>query len=333
METRKVQLTGGSTYTVSLPKSWAKEMGVTKNSLLGLMVQDDGSILVTPYLKDEMSEKMKLFNEAELGGYDSALRQLVGAYVMGYDKIEIHSTKRISHEVRKAVRSFTDTVIGPEVVDDGLNSMTLTDLSDTKKLSFDLSVRRMYLIISSMMESLELVLENHDLQIASEVIDRDRELNRLNWLVARQYNKLMKDPQMIETLGTTKERGMNLMLISRILERIGDHADRIANGVIDMKGDLSDGNKREIIFSLKMSKESLDMAMNSLFKKDMAMANMAMKQGEKVEERYQKMIEMVVSQKTKDTLLLGYMVESIFRIARYSKDISECVINILVDME
>ena len=34
MEVRKVQITGGSTYTVSLPKEWATESGIEAGSKL-----------------------------------------------------------------------------------------------------------------------------------------------------------------------------------------------------------------------------------------------------------------------------------------------------------
>jgi len=46
METRKVQLSGGTTYTVSLPKKWAQEHGIGSGSVLALHPSGDGSLLV-----------------------------------------------------------------------------------------------------------------------------------------------------------------------------------------------------------------------------------------------------------------------------------------------
>lgn len=46
METRKVQLAGGSTYTVSLPKQWAEEHGVEAGAQLLVAPHDDGSLTV-----------------------------------------------------------------------------------------------------------------------------------------------------------------------------------------------------------------------------------------------------------------------------------------------
>jgi len=46
MEARKVQLTGGSTYTVSIPKGWAGEHGIEAGVQLHLYPHEDGSIEV-----------------------------------------------------------------------------------------------------------------------------------------------------------------------------------------------------------------------------------------------------------------------------------------------
>ncbi len=42
MEIRKVQITGGSSYVVTLPKDWAESLKIKKNDPLGLIVQPDG---------------------------------------------------------------------------------------------------------------------------------------------------------------------------------------------------------------------------------------------------------------------------------------------------
>ena len=333
METRKVQLTGGSTFTISLPKSWATEVGIKKNSIVGLIPQTDGRLVVTPFINEEPEVKRKIFDESDLLDFDRTLRCLVGAYVMGYDHMEIRTNERLSHEVRKAIRTFSDTVIGPEIVDDSLNCVSLTDLSDSRKLTFDKSVRRMYLIVNAMLESLEIAILKNDRAMAEEVIDRDRELNRLNWLVARQYNKLMREPQLVETLGTSKERGLNLMLIARIQERIGDHADRIADNIISLERGLSKKKANGLVEALKASQHAYDNAMRSLFKKDMELANVSMNQVGDAVALCDALTEELSFDKGADTLNYAYMIESTQRIARYSKDISEAVINILVDIE
>ncbi|ELY75364.1 phosphate uptake regulator PhoU, partial [Natrinema pallidum DSM 3751] len=47
METRKVQVTGGSTYTVSLPKTWATDNDVSAGTTVEFYPEDD-ALLLTP---------------------------------------------------------------------------------------------------------------------------------------------------------------------------------------------------------------------------------------------------------------------------------------------
>ncbi|MCK4238433.1 MAG: AbrB/MazE/SpoVT family DNA-binding domain-containing protein, partial [Candidatus Lokiarchaeota archaeon] len=43
MEIRKVQITGGSSFTITLPKEWITQMKINKNDTLGLTPQSDGT--------------------------------------------------------------------------------------------------------------------------------------------------------------------------------------------------------------------------------------------------------------------------------------------------
>ena len=48
MEVRKVQKTGGSSYIITLPKEWVNSSNIKKNDALGMIVQTDGTLLITP---------------------------------------------------------------------------------------------------------------------------------------------------------------------------------------------------------------------------------------------------------------------------------------------
>ena len=46
-EQRKLQVTGGSTYILSLPKEWVTRNQLKKGSLMVLCEEDDGSLSIT----------------------------------------------------------------------------------------------------------------------------------------------------------------------------------------------------------------------------------------------------------------------------------------------
>ena len=67
-----------------------------------------------------------------------------------------------------------------------------------------------------------------DLAMAQSVLDRDDQLDALKTLVFRELlTHMLRDPATIEP-------ALDLVLISRHLERIGDHATNVAEDVIFM---------------------------------------------------------------------------------------------------
>ena len=67
---------------------------------------------------------------------------------------------------------------------------------------------------------------SRDMAIAQHVLDRDDELDDLKSQVFRDLLTLMiEDPTVVEP-------GIDLILVSRHLERVGDHATNIAEDVI-----------------------------------------------------------------------------------------------------
>ena len=61
MDVRKVQVTGGSSFVITLPKEWANSINLKKNDPLGIVVQPDGSLIISPPDKLESDSSVKVF--------------------------------------------------------------------------------------------------------------------------------------------------------------------------------------------------------------------------------------------------------------------------------
>ncbi len=59
METRKVQVTGKSTYVVSLPKKWVTSVQLRNGDSIALIPMPDGTMLINPKLKKTEKELTK----------------------------------------------------------------------------------------------------------------------------------------------------------------------------------------------------------------------------------------------------------------------------------
>ena len=125
MDTRKVQVTGKSTYIVTLPKRWAVDSGLVAGSLVRISYRDDGSITITPPAHDSNPPAKRL--ELDGKGMDVIMRDIIGAYVMGYSAIEIYAD-HIPKETKKKIKTISQNLIGIEVVEETDNKIVIQDL-------------------------------------------------------------------------------------------------------------------------------------------------------------------------------------------------------------
>lgn len=123
METRKVQLTGGSSFIVTLPKEWIEKNGIKAKDAVGIIEQRDGTILITPENFKKQSYREKEFDLDTINDPVFLFRLLIGAYMMGYSEINLKSSKNIGTEFRKSIQKFVQAAIGFEIMEE--NSETI----------------------------------------------------------------------------------------------------------------------------------------------------------------------------------------------------------------
>ena len=274
MEIRKVQITGGSSFVVTLPKEWIKSLNIKKNDPLGLLRQSDGTLLVTPKMVEKQEQKIKVFDIKEKTEPEYLLRQLIGAYIAGYNSIGIKSIDKIPSNIRTSVRKFIQTTIGQEVIEETDSSIIIKDLLNPTEMPFKSTIKRMHLVVKSMHEDSINALETGNRKIAEEIVPRDNDVDRLHWLVARQHNIILENISLAKKMGITIEITSTYYLISRIIERIGDHVVRTAENIISLTGKSLD---KQITDKIKSASELalniVNKSIGSFFRKDIRASN------------------------------------------------------------
>lgn len=328
-ENRKVQKTGGSTYIVSLPKSWVLEKEIEAGDSLILSTQEDGSIVVNPEREYEKKANRKKVEIKEQES-ESLIRSLIGIYMAGYSKIELKDPSGIDPEMRNAIMDFTRRVIGPEIIEESENRIILRDLIDPSEFSQRKALRRMYLIVKKMHEDAIDSFEEEDDKLASDVIDRDSDVDRLYWMITKHYNMVLSNPKLIESLKISRERSLSYMLVSRALERIGDHASRIAENSSSISDGLKEDLKEEIGEESQIAMDVLEASVDAFFKEDDKRANQAIELRREIENLNDELMLKVKEEKKENVTPLSYILESISRTASYATDISEININYIM---
>jgi phosphate uptake regulator len=334
MEIRRVQMTGGSSYIITLPKEWIKSLNIKKNDSVGLLTQSNGTLLITPKLDREQIQKIKEFDVNNITNQDFLLRRLIGAYIAGYNSIEIKSSTRMTPAVKMTVRKFTQTTIGQEIVEESDTNIIIKDLLNPTEMPFDRTIKRMYIIVKGMHEDIMTAIQRNDKKLTEDVLLRDNEVDRLHWLVARQHNIILQNVNFAEKMGITIKFATTSFLISRIIERIGDHVIRIGKNALNISNKKIDENLMTSLQSASiMSSEIFNNSITSFIRKDVKSANNTIESVSKLDTKCKEISRLALEKKGEFIVSIGYIIESIRRIGDYSGDISEHVINYLTGEE
>jgi phosphate uptake regulator len=334
VDIRRVQVTGGASFVVTLPKEWAEEQKIRKNDPVGMTVQPDGTLLISKNTSDEMLQQIKNIDCTTIGDPAFLFRLLIGTYIMGFNMIRLTSKQGFPPFVRSVVRDFTQMTIGQEVVEETETLIAIKDLLNPAEMPFDNTIKRMFVIVKNMHKDAITALETQNRTLGEDVIKRDIDADRLNWLIARQTNMIMLHATLSRKMGISPDMAMHYYILSRIIERIGDHAVRIAEHAIPLMETPLDKKTLNVIKKASaMSLEIFNRSIVSFFNRDLKEANRNIESISVLETLCGEIGTIELNQNTQVAISLNYIAESIRRAGEYAGDISETVINLLVEQE
>ncbi|QFU82512.1 phosphate uptake regulator PhoU [Natronorubrum aibiense] len=321
METRKVQVTGGSTYTVSLPKTWALDNDVSSGTTVEIYSEDD-MLFVTPQ-QDTTHQKGHL-DVSTLEG-EQLTRAVLTMYVSGFDIIELESSE-ISTAQRRSIRSAIQGLIGVEVVEEGTDSVVIQDLLDSSELSIVNAVTRMRLIATSMLEDAVRALVENDNEIAADVIDRDDDVDRLWLVVSRIFRATLRSPRAAEALGVSREDCFDYHSSARQLERVADHAVKISQ-LARKLGDVPEGVADALLELNADASAILEKSLDALFADDSdeaaQLGHDALESVLDIDEHTRTIDDMLRELDSVQAQSLGLILDSLSRSADYGGNIAE----------
>lgn len=319
METRKVQVTGGSTYTVSLPKTWATNNEVSAGSEIEFHLEDE-SLLLSPR-SDETTAEGTL-DVTDLSGSELT-RAVVMMYVNGFDVITLETTN-VDAAQRRTIRKATQEMAGLEVIEETSERVSLQDLLDSSQLSIHDAITRMRLVSLTMLLDAVDALCAGDADLAADVIERDDDVDRLWYMAARVFRSALRNPDGATDIDLSREKCFDYRSSARQLERVADHATKIAKIASEVE-DVSD-EVAEALISLHDSVEAvIETAMDALLADDdaLGLANDAMSAIEEIDDHVQAVDGLLHDSDSEQIQRLGLVVDSLSRSADYGGNIAE----------
>lgn len=214
MKVRKLQLVGGSSYMVSLPKEWVSQYGLKQGDEVILNEYDDTIIIQPQREKEEVKVSVK-----EIPSYERRfLKRFIGSiYSLGVDKIEIEDREAAKHITE--ISEISHHFIGMEVLDASNEKIILHcfTIPDFDVLTI---IRRMFQILTGILSEIESIAEGEERKIEEKIRRFEEDFDRLYLLSVRLVNRGMKKITVSEwdelrfLLGTR--------LVSKFFEEIAD---------------------------------------------------------------------------------------------------------------
>ncbi len=325
MEARKVQITGKSTYMITLPKKWAVDVGLQPGSLVSITYRDDGTLLLTPTMTQPYISRKRLKIDGDM---NELKMDIIGAYVMGHQFIELHASL-IPQEIGKEVKELCKNLIGSEIVEETRNKIVIYDILNPGEFTIEKGLKRMYALVSGMLKDLIEFFEMRiDEEMLSEIVAGDEEVDRVYLLILKQFIRRLKAGWVSREDQLDLVEAFHYRLAADNIERIGDHTVKIANTLrsIDFNKDVPRDITGRLVEVGKDSLDSIEKSVVSLRSTDTKLASRVLSNNARLKEKLSELNRMTIA--TPNALPLGIITDSISRIGDYAENIAELAIDL-----
>ncbi len=321
---RRIQVVGGTTYTISLPRSWVIEAGLGKGSLVSLETLPDGSLLIKP-VKEGVRERPAKNTVIEYRGegFSRLLRTIISHYIAGARSMEIRYREEDYSTVKKVLEQLLEILFGVELLESEPGLFKLYSVLDDYAVGFWDAYRKMRRGVIGMLEGLIRGITEENRVLLEATVERDNLVDRLYLYLVRQMTRALLEGLAHQVLGvrSTAETPHTFLAI-KSLERIGDHT------VIIARLSLEDGGLDKIrpyLDDLRQVSECVHNATSLL--EDPGTSTLD--EAHRIADMSAAVRRRLRDEKTRErSLHATRALDSMERIASYAQDITEAVINI-----
>lgn len=275
MESRKIQKSVSGSFLLTIPKKWMEREGLKDGTIVNLLEEEDGSIRLLHSGSASQNGNECTFGIEDLNSSNALKRKIEACYVSGSDVITITSKKTMSPEWKKTIRSSLMYLIGTEISDEHHNRVQLRTIVDPTRFPIKDVLKRLFIVVSGMYsESLKGFWDGNP-EIASDVLGRKEEVEKLYRLMIRQLIISSRSASFAKNFGIKGTDEMIMFAIAgRDLWRVGFYSRDIAKQIINLNSDIDEKIKEDIAELHSASMRMLEDAMASFLMSDFSQADM-----------------------------------------------------------
>ena len=229
--TRRVQRTGSSSLSITLPKAWTDSMNLQIGDSLRFRDLGEGRLEISPSRTEGVTDSRQKLLRVDVTGLHPRLlaRLLVGAYITGQDQILLTSPAGIGAEQRAEVRRTVAHVLGMTVVEEESGAMEVQNFIDPGKYQFHRLLAQVVRILRTELDACRSSLAGGPKEALEQLGPMEDEVDRLYLLMVRQLLLSSDDFQVARDIGVESHHyQIGNRLIAKVLEVTGDLASGFA---------------------------------------------------------------------------------------------------------
>ena len=246
---RKLQLVAGSTYSLSLPKEWIKDLGLKPQQELILNEDDNRNLTIFPgdFVSSDSSSV-----DVYVENYMDKIEQVIcSLYYHGFENINLKSKGDFSLNVKRRIREALLDLSGTEIIHESKKEISVKVMFNEMNIDLFQIFYRINLIIES---SIENIVGNFNW---NEIKMNEDEIDRLYNLSVKVITSSIGNRNILLSSGINDLKIIpSLFLISKRLENLADNLKKIGVLIKKEKIDLN-GSKEILKFLVEKLNESI----------------------------------------------------------------------------
>lgn len=254
---------GKSSFVVSLPKSWIEKNKLVKGDLVYLKEQDH-ELVITSQEKDDLKKMEKVVVTTDGKEFDTVKAEIIALYLRGYDMIEIKGSdlKSKAQEIKNVLHDLA----GVELLEQSSDRILTKNLLNLKEISIDSLIRRVDIIIRSMIED---STNAPHVDFNESINERDFDVNRLVLLTKRVLRSAVVDAHVAKSLALQNIDLFKYWQMIDALEMAADEVKRISRSFREVE--LMKQNNKELEKMNKDLREAYLKVMKAYHTKDLGL--------------------------------------------------------------
>jgi len=309
----------GSSILVSLPKEWVVANNLDKSNEVEL---ETGQDTISISANKEMRPTKELVISYPLPKDENIVADITGAYLLGYDTIQITSKSIIPGEDREKIRNSMRRLVGMEIIEEDASNINMQFLLDATTLNPEKILKRMSSIALGMYDDVSNGLILDDKSNLQTLSKRDVEVNRQYFLLVRLIRSTLVDKKLANVFNLENIDILDYRVAANLLENAGDTIVELANFIYNSS--LSNEHLKKIFDIVQNFNILAEKSIDAFTKPDRRLAIEAISLHKKYQENLSKLRTTIGNKKQIpiDLLDLVYMFE---RIAKSWADVADLV--------